>query len=125
MTSTSGSTRRSRPVSTAAVVAHGRVDVDPAVDRVRVVAERAGVTLVNDPRGADVAVAIGGDGTMLRTLAKLLGSGVPVIGVNFGRGGFLASVHPDDLEHDLGRGFAGDDPAIDLPALAESPDGGR
>ena len=125
MTSTSGSTRRSRPVSTAAVVAHGRVDVDAAVDRVRVVAERAGVKLVDDPRGADVAVAIGGDGTMLRTLAKLLGTGVPVIGVNFGRVGFLASIHPDDLEHDLERVFAGEYAVIELPTLEVSLDGER
>ena len=33
---------------------------------------------------------------MLRTLARLLGSGVPVIGVNFGRVGFLASIRPED-----------------------------
>ena len=117
MTSTSGSTRHSRPVSTAAVVAHGRVDVDPAVDRVRVVAERAGVTLVNDPRGADVAVAIGGDGTMLRTLAKLLGSGVPVIGVNFGRVGFLSSMTHDELETGIGRVFEGEYDVVELATL--------
>ena len=84
--------QRSRPVSTAAVVTHGRVDVNDAVDRVRAVAERAGVQLVEEPREAELVVALGGDGTMLRTLAELLGSGVPVIGVNFGRVGFLASI---------------------------------
>ena len=99
MTSTSGSTQRSRPVSTAAVISHGRVDVHDAIRRVRAVAEQAGVTVLDeeaDPRGADLAVTLGGDGTMLRTLGRLLGSDVPVIGVNFGRVGFLAAIEPDD-----------------------------
>ena len=102
MTSTSESTQRSRPVSTAAVVTHGRVDVDDAVAaRARGRGGAPASTLVDDPRDADLVVALGGDGTMLRTLAQLLGSGVPVIGVNFGRVGFLASIAPDDLERDL------------------------
>src|SRR5438067_13889246 len=107
MTSTSESTQLSRPVSTAAVVAHGRVDVDEAVERVRAVAASCGVSLVDDPRQDELAVAVGGDGTILRTLAKLLGSHVPVIGVNFGRVGFLASIAPDGLEDDLARVFRG------------------
>jgi hypothetical protein len=38
--------QRSRPVSTAAVVTHGRRELGDAVERVRAVAERAGVRLV-------------------------------------------------------------------------------
>jgi len=120
MTSTSGSTKRLRPVSTVAVISHGRVDVHEAVERVRAVAAEAGVTVLGedaDPRGADLAVALGGDGTMLRTLARLLGSDVPVIGVNFGRVGFLAAIEPDDLERDLRRVFAGEYIALELPTL--------
>src|SRR6478752_3376 len=70
MTSTSESSTHS-PVETAAVVAHGRVDVHAAVERVRAVAERAGVELVDEPERAQLAVAVGGDGTILRTLARL------------------------------------------------------
>ncbi|HZS23463.1 MAG TPA: NAD(+)/NADH kinase [Gaiellaceae bacterium] len=117
MTSTSGSTQRSRPVSTAAVVTHGSKDVREAVERVRRAAEQAGVALVDDPRAADVAVAVGGDGTILRTLATLLGSEVPVIGVNFGRVGFLASIEPAALERDLQRVFAGEFVVVELPTL--------
>src|SRR5438309_2332068 len=123
MTSTSGSTQRSRPVSTAAVVTHGRVDVNDAVDRVRAVAERAGVQLVEEPREAELVVALGGDGTMLRTLAQLLGSKVPVIGVNFGRVGFLASIWPDDLERNLERVFAGEYVVVELPTIEVRLDG--
>jgi NAD+ kinase len=126
MTSTSGSTQRSRPVSTAAVISHGRVDVHDAIRRVRAVAEQAGVTVLDeeaDPRGADLAVTLGGDGTMLRTLGRLLGSDVPVIGVNFGRVGFLAAIEPDDLERDLARVFAGEYVVIELPTLEVELDG--
>ncbi|HEY8703548.1 MAG TPA: NAD(+)/NADH kinase [Gaiellaceae bacterium] len=125
MTSTSESTERSPRVRTAAVVTHGRIDVESAVDRVRAVAEQAGVTFVDDPREADLVVVLGGDGTMLRTLARLLGSDVPVIGVNFGRVGFLASIRPEDLDRDLGRVFAGEYVTVELPTLQVRLDGER
>ena len=124
MTSTSESTQQSPlPVSTVAVVAHGRVDVNEAVERVRGVAEGAGVRVVDEPREADLAVALGGDGTILRTLARLLGSAVPVIGVNFGRVGFLAAIPPGDLERDLRRVFAGEYSVLELPTLEARLDG--
>jgi NAD+ kinase len=125
MTSTSESTLRSRPVERLAVVTHGRVDVQEAVDRVEAVARDAGVTIVDDPAGADLVVALGGDGTILRTLAKLLGTEVPVIGVNFGRVGFLASIVPADLERDLTRVLAGDYATIELPTLQVEMNGDR
>jgi NAD+ kinase len=124
MTSTSESITHS-PVETAAVVAHSRVDVRGALERVRTVAEGAGVELVDEPERAQLAVAVGGDGTILRTLARLLGSGIPVIGVNFGRVGFLASIAPDRLEGDLGRVFAGEYLTIEQPTLEAQLDGER
>ena len=117
MTSTSESTEPSPRVDRAAVVTHGRVDVESAVEQVRAVAETAGVALVEDPLDADLVVALGGDGTMLRTLAKLLGRAIPVIGVNFGRVGFLASIRPADLDRDLRRVLAGEYAVVELPTL--------
>jgi NAD+ kinase len=70
-------------------------------------------------------VALGGDGTMLRTLAHLIGTDVPVIGVNFGRVGFLASIRPERLEDDVGRAFAGEYLVVELPTLEVRLDGGR
>jgi NAD+ kinase len=125
MTSTNESTKRSPRVETAAVVTHGHVDVESARERVRAVAEQAGVSLVDDPRGADLVVVLGGDGTMLRTLARLLGSDVPVIGVNFGRVGFLASIQPEDLDRNLQRVFAGEYVTVGLPTLEVRLDGKR
>jgi NAD+ kinase len=115
MISTSESLQPS-PVKTARVVTHGRVDVHDAVDRVRAVAEGAGVEIVEGD-DADIAVVLGGDGTILRTLAKELGTDTPVIGVNFGRVGFLASIAPDDLERDLARVFGGEYVVVELPTL--------
>ncbi len=47
---------------------------------------------------ADYVICLGGDGTMLETLALVRKSGIPVLGVNTGRLGFLASVSKDDIE---------------------------
>jgi NAD+ kinase len=123
MTSTSGSTERSRPVSRAAIVTHGRVDVRAAEGRVRELAAAAGVLIVEDPADADLAIALGGDGTILRTLARLLGTDVPVLGVNFGRVGFLASIEPDELETALARALRGEYVVVELPTLEARLDG--
>lgn len=47
---------------------------------------------------ADYVVCLGGDGTILETIALVRKSGIPVLGVNTGRLGFLASVSKDDIE---------------------------
>ena len=51
----------------------------------------------------DIAVSLGGDGTMLRTVDLVAPSGAPVLGVNVGRLGYLTEVGPDDLEAALQR----------------------
>jgi NAD+ kinase len=116
MTSMSESTQHS-PVESIAIVAHARVDVTTALEQVREVAARAGAEVVEEPADAQLTVAVGGDGTILRTLARLLGTGTPVIGVNFGRVGFLASIAPERLEADLARVLAGEYRVIEQPTL--------
>ena len=54
---------------------------------------------------------------MLRALKRFLGTSVPVIGVNLGRVGFLASIGPDALEEGLARVFRGEYEVVELPAL--------
>jgi NAD+ kinase len=122
MTSTSESTQHS-PLEAVAIVAHARVDVTTAVEQVRDVAARAGVEVVDEPERAQLTVAVGGDGTILRALARLLGTDVPVLGVNFGRVGFLASIAPERLEADLARVFAGEYRVVEPPTLEARLDG--
>ncbi|WP_219224314.1 NAD kinase [Pedobacter antarcticus] len=47
---------------------------------------------------ADVLISLGGDGTLLDTLALVRDSAIPVIGINFGRLGFLASINKDNIK---------------------------
>jgi len=51
----------------------------------------------NDDFKADVAFSIGGDGTFLNTAARIGEKGIPVIGVNTGRLGFLTDVSNDEI----------------------------
>jgi len=46
----------------------------------------------------DVLISLGGDGTMLDTVTLIRDSGIPVIGINFGRLGFLASINKDNIK---------------------------
>ncbi|MFA6085602.1 NAD kinase [Mucilaginibacter sp.] len=45
----------------------------------------------------DIFITIGGDGTMLDMVTLIRDSGIPVIGINFGRLGFLASINKNDI----------------------------
>ena len=69
------------------------------------------------PGGEDLILVLGGDGSILRALAREAGSGAPVIGINHGRVGFLASIEPKDLERGLRRALEGDYVVINLPSL--------
>lgn len=49
----------------------------------------------------DMMLSIGGDGTILRAATLVRDSGIPILGINAGRLGFLASVQRDNIEHFL------------------------
>lgn len=48
-------------------------------------------------KNVDCIISLGGDGTILETLDLVRDSGIPVLGVNTGRLGFLASVYKEDF----------------------------
>jgi len=54
-------------------------------------------------QGADFAISIGGDGTMLGAVRTAAPCGVPVLGVNAGALGFLTEITPDELPVSLPR----------------------
>ena len=142
MTSTAGSpTPSAKPgrIARAAVVTHGQPgQIGAGLARLETVAREHGVELLYPPdeaekhgveptvdlSTADIAVVLGGDGTVLRTLTRFLGTGVPVVGVNFGRVGFLSSMGRRDLEAGIARILAGEYEVVELPTLeVEHPDG--
>jgi NAD+ kinase len=141
MSSKGGSTTRRAEVKRVAVITHGKPETSgQALERLRALAQERGVELLladdelekhglgsddGDPTTADLAVVLGGDGTMLRALQRFVGTGVPVIGVNLGRVGFLASVGRDEVEEGLGRVFSGEYEAVELPALEVEGGSGR
>lgn len=52
----------------------------------------------NDISDVDFVFSLGGDGTLLDTLALVRNSGIPVVGINFGTLGFLAGIAKEDIE---------------------------
>lgn len=56
----------------------------------------------------EVALVLGGDGTILRAAELLRGSACPILGVNLGHVGFLAEAESHDLKFTLDRVLAGD-----------------
>ena len=86
------------------------------MQRFEAAATAAGAEVVDDG-DADLLVVLGGDGTMLRALKQCLERGVPVLGVNFGRVGFLTALDESELESGLARAFAGGYVVVELPTL--------
>lgn len=64
--------------------------------------------LADEDAGIDLAVSLGGDGTMLRTVALASAKGIPVLGVNLGRLGYLTEIEPAGLRGALERFLSGD-----------------
>ena len=73
--------------------------------------------------GVDLAVSLGGDGTMLRTIHRASPVGIPVLGVNVGHLGYLTAVEPGDLITALGRCMVGDYEIEERMTLAVEVDG--
>ncbi|HEV7298501.1 MAG TPA: NAD(+)/NADH kinase [Tepidisphaeraceae bacterium] len=66
---------------------------------------------------ADVVLVLGGDGTLLSTARRLNGRPIPLLGVNFGRLGFLASFTPEQMKEGLEAFIRGQLPITNRSAL--------
>lgn len=58
--------------------------------------------------GVDLAIALGGDGTILRTARQVQESGTPILGINYGRLGFLANPNDEGVVALCAAALAGD-----------------
>lgn len=73
----------------------------------------------------DAIISLGGDGTILRGVQYAARCGVPLLGVNLGRKGFLAEIEPQGLEDALRRLIAGEYTLDERPLLQASFQGKR
>ncbi len=76
------------------------------------------------PGGVDLVLVLGGDGSILRALSVEATTGAPVVGVNFGRVGFLASIEQADLKRGITRALNGEYITLGLPSLRAQWPGG-
>ena len=116
----------------------------PAVERLLEAADRAGVeVLVTDEEGeklgiedgpnrrlgadatddTDVAVVMGGDGTILTALRATAARQTPVFAFNFGAIGFLSTIEREQLDDGIARLLEGRYEVIGMPALAVDVEG--
>ncbi|MFT4050540.1 MAG: NAD(+)/NADH kinase [Solirubrobacterales bacterium] len=122
----------------AAVITHHfpNDNVDPALERLRALAteldgelffdtpdsgQHEGLENLTNPAlrevDPDVAIVLGGDGSILRSLRTFAGTRTPTFGFNFGTIGFLTTVEREDLPEGLKLALAGEFDVLKLPAL--------
>jgi NAD+ kinase len=79
--------------------------------------EAAGFNLASTAEEAEVVVVSGGDGTILRAMDSMLGTGVPILGVNSGHLGFLADCELSSVKESMECLLSGDYMIDRLPVL--------
>ena len=60
------------------------------------------------PDSADIALVLGGDGTILRCAEEVLDLSIPILGVNMGTLGYMSDLSPDELSDSLAQIANGD-----------------
>jgi NAD+ kinase len=132
------------PARSITVFTHARPeDTETALRRIVELAGEAGVevrlpsaeaqkfgsiprTTADDSADPDLALVLGGDGTILTALRRYAGTGVPVFAINFGAIGFLATIEPWELEENVRTALRGEFDVMELPGLvATTTDGER
>ena len=94
-------------VLTALVQLLRQCKIEPLIDATATAAaQKIGLPVVsreNLGKTADLIIVIGGDGTLLSTARAMLDYGVPLLGVNLGRVGFMADIVADQISIQMQR----------------------
>jgi NAD+ kinase len=89
------------------------------------IGESDGVTVVDEPGDErELAVVLGGDGTILSTLRLFAGRDVPVFAINYGAIGFLSTVEPSELDEGIRLALDRRFDTMELPALVAATSAG-
>lgn len=115
----SGRARLEAPIRSIGVVMRAASpDVGPVLERLERFCEGHGIEVAFETGSSpaldfrqdvvDLVIALGGDGTLLRAARSVIGTGIPVLGVNLGRLGFLTSLPSTELEWGLEHALAGE-----------------
>lgn len=73
----------------------------------------------------DLLISVGGDGTILRAVTYVRDLGIPIVGINTGRLGFLATIQIDEIENALTEIFKGEYKISERSLLSVSTDPGH
>jgi NAD+ kinase len=85
--------------------------------------DQDGVRVGDVSEPTDLALVLGGDGSILTALRGYAGRGVPVFALNFGAIGFLATVEPHSIDEALACAFDGRFELLELPGIAAEIEG--
>ena len=112
------------------VQAHpGRTEAQQAARMVADELGKYGVEAVSSagPQEVELAIVLGGDGTILRTAELVRGRSTPLVGINLGHVGFLAEYEAEQLVDVVRRAAARDytvEERMTLDVTIQKPDGG-
>ena len=77
-----------------------------------------GIDKVVSKKESDLILVIGGDGTMIRTVANLIDHEIPLLGINIGKLGFLTDLNVDSISKVLPEVFSGKYHLEERPSLS-------
>ena len=77
-----------------------------------------GIDKVVSKKESDLILVIGGDGTMIRTVANLIDHDIPLLGINIGKLGFLTDLNVDSISKVLPEVFSGKYQLEERPSLS-------
>ena len=66
--------------------------------RILEIMSEEGAVEVTDPRTTELIIVLGGDGTLMHASHTAVLYGIPIVGVNLGRIGYMAELEPDELD---------------------------